>query len=61
MKTVKQIKNLKAYAKAEKTLVWTARMENGNWEWGWYDIKDFETNNSDYFHRLNEKLEYSIQ
>ena len=60
MKTLKQIKNLKAYKEGRINYIWTAKHINGNWTYNWYDITDFEENNEEYLHKIAEKLEYQV-
>lgn len=65
IKTIKQIKNLKAYKnlnedQKKEVAIWTAKLINGTWSWGWYYLEDFEKNNDDYFDNLNNPLEYDI-
>ena len=59
-KTVKQIRNLKAVKDGARAQVWDATMADGSWNWGWFDLDDFETNNDRYFSKATDKIEYQI-
>ena len=64
-KTIKQIKNLKAYKNSFEilgceTTIWTARLINGTWNWDWYNLRDFIKNNVNYYDDLNSRFEYRI-
>jgi len=64
-KTIKQIKNLKAYrnspeVKGYETSIWTAKIINGTWNWGWYYLSDFIKNNEEYYNSINDRFEYDI-
>lgn len=61
MKTIKQIKNLKAYKNSiYKTWVWTARLINGVWYYGWWEMENVEQNNEYYIDGIKNKYEYII-
>jgi len=61
MKTLKQIRNLKDYVSDDYVMVWTARLTNGNWEYGWYRLTSVTASPNDFLCSGKGSYEYTLQ